>query len=206
MWKWILTLCTLCAINLHADINVLAFSGSMRKDSVNKKLAQEAAHWARLKGANVNYIDFKDYVFPFYDGDLEASEGMPLKVKLFRQLMIRSQVIFIASPNYNSSLSGMLKNVLDWASRNERGEDSKEAFKGKIFVIMSSSQGSSGGVKGLNHLRSIIEKSGGTVFVQQFVVPFGDQAYDKEGHLKDAKLTELQELITSVFKDVQTEV
>ena len=205
MWKWILTLCAICAFNLNAEINVLAFSGSMRKDSVNKKLANEAAHWARQKGAHVTVVDFKDYVFPFYDRDLEASEGMPLKVKLFRQLMIKSQVIFIASPNYNSSLSGMLKNVLDWASRNERGEESKEAFKGKVFVIMSSSQGSSGGVKGLNHLRAVIEKSGGTVLPQQFVVPFGDQAYGQDGHLKEPKLIELQELIAAAFKDVQSD-
>lgn len=203
MWKWIILLCAICSASLSAEINVLAFSGSTRKDSVNKKLVLEAAHFARGKGANVTVIDFKDYAMPFYDGDLEAANGMPIKAKQLRQLMIKSRVIFIASPNYNSSLSAVLKNAIDWASRSEEGHESREAFKGKIFVIMSAGPGASGGAKGLGHLKTILEKLGGTVLPQQFVVPHAGQAFDQEGHLISAKHVELQELIATVIQNAQ---
>lgn len=196
MWQWMIILCVAFSVNLSAEIKILAFSGSMREDSVNKKLVCEAANLARQMGANVTVIDLKDYPIPFYDGDLEAKEGMPIKAKQLRQLMIESPIILIASPEYNGSLSAVLKNVIDWASRDEKGGSSSEAFKGKKFVIMSASPGSSGGARGLVHLKTIIENIGGTVIPQQVVIPNAYNAFDQQGHLKNPKIKlELQQLI-----------
>jgi len=189
------------SINLSAETKVLAFSGSTREDSVNKKLVSEAANLARQMDADVVVVDLKDYSIPIYNGDLEAKEGMPNTVKQLRQLMIRSNVIFIASPEYNGSVSAILKNIIDWTSRSEQGTPSRDAFKGKKFVIMSASPGPSGGVRGLAHLKSIIENVGGTVISQQFVLPDAYNAFDEKGQLKDPKLkTELQQLIQSAIK------
>lgn len=196
MWKWMVILCVAFSANLSAETKVLTFAGSTRENSVNKKLAVEAAALARQMGAKSRVIDLKNYPIPFYDADLEAREGMPTNAKKLRQLMIDSDVIFIASPEYNGSLSAVLKNAIDWASRNEEGSGSREAFKGKKFVIMSASPGAGGGARGLVHLRSIIENSGGVVIPQQLVVSDAYNAFDDQGHLKSEKIKdEMQQLI-----------
>lgn len=202
MWKWMsIFLLVACSTHLIAEVSVLAFSGSTRKDSVNKKLVIEAANLARQKGANVTMIDLKDYPIPLYDGDLEAKEGMPQKAKQLQQLMIQNQVIIIASPEYNASVSGVLKNAIDWVSRSENGGSSQEAFKGKKFVIMSASPSLGGGARGLKHLRTIIESVGGTVVSDQVVVPDAYQAFDQQGQLKNPKLKlELQHLIETAIQ------
>lgn len=99
MWKWMLVLCVAFSAALSAETKVLAFSGSTREGSLNKKLVLEAANSARQMGAKVTVIDLKDYPLPFYDADLEAKEGMPAKAKQLRQMMIQSDVILIASRN-----------------------------------------------------------------------------------------------------------
>jgi NAD(P)H-dependent FMN reductase len=200
MWKWMIILCVVFSAHLGAEVKILAFSGSTREDSVNKKLVFEAARLACQKSASVTVIDLKDYPIPFYDGDLETKEGMPVKAKQLRQLMIQSHIILITSPEYNGSLSAVLKNVIDWASRSEEGGSSREAFKGKRFVIMSASPGSSGGTRGLIHLRAIIENIGGTVIPQQVVIPDAYNAFDQQGHLKNQKIaSELQQVIEAAL-------
>jgi NAD(P)H-dependent FMN reductase len=201
MLKLIVALCALVTLNLSAEVNVLAFSGSTREESVHKKLVLEAANIARQENANVTVIDLKDFPIPFYDGDLEAKEGMPAKAKQLRQLMIKSDVIIIASPEYNSSVSAVLKNALDWASRGENGGSSREAFKGKKFVIMSASPGSGGGARNLVHLRAIIKDIGGTVLTEQITVPDAFNAFDEKGCLTSPKLkADLQQVIQTAIR------
>lgn len=186
---------TLVSFSLHAQTKVLAFAGSARENSINKKLVIEAAHIARERGADVTFIDLKDYPLALYDADCEAENGMPENAHILRNFLKNSDVILIASPEYNSSLTGLLKNIIDWASRNEQN-GSREAFKGKRFAIMSASPGLGGGAKGLIHLRTILEDLGGIVVPQQVVVPRAYQAFDEKGKLKDQKLqAELQQLI-----------
>lgn len=188
MQKWLLCLYLIVATPLVAEVKVLAFAGSTRADSYNKKLVQEAAQMARQMGAAVTVIDLKDYPLPLYDGELEIKEGLPANAKRLRQLMIESQAIIIASPEYNSSISGVLKNTLDWASRDENGQGSREAFKNKKFAIISASPGSGGGNRALLHLRSIIENIGGTVITEQLSVPQAHEAFDAQGQLINPEL------------------
>ncbi len=119
----------------NSEIKVLAVAGSTRDDSINKKLVTEAAHLARQMGSKVTIIDLKDYPMGLYDADIEAKQGMPIKAKQLRQLMIQSQVILIASPEYNGSLSGVLKNAIDWASRSEEGVSSVKHLKEKSLQL-----------------------------------------------------------------------
>lgn len=187
--------------SLSADVNVLAFAGSTREDSVNKKLVAEAASLAEQMGANVTVIDLRDYPMPLYDGDLDENEGIPENAKLLRQLMIQSQTILISSPDYNGSVSGVLKNTIDWATRSEKSGASREAFKGKKFALMSASPSVSGGAKGLTHLKDIIQNIGGTVIPQQVTVPKAYDAFDEQGRLKDQQLRmELQELVQEALE------
>ncbi len=200
MLKWMMILCVALSATLSAEIKVLAFAGSTREESVNKKLVFEAASIAAQLGATVTVIDLKDYPIPLYDGDIEAKEGMPNTAVQLRRLMIESDVILIASPEFNGSLSALLKNAIEWASRSENAGPSREAFKGKKFAIMSASPGSSGGAKGLVHLRAIIENVGGKVVPQQVAVPNAYNAFDENGNLKEEKIKiELQELVQTAI-------
>lgn len=168
--------------------NVLLFAGSIREDSSNKKLIKETAAIAQELGANVEVIDLKDYPFSFYNSDDEELLGYPENAKIIRDLMIQSQVIFIASPNYNNSFPAIVKNVLDWTSRNEEAEASREAFKGKTFALMSAGFGIDGGIKGLTHLEAVIENIGGTVVEKKFGVPDAYEAFDEHDCLEDPML------------------
>jgi NAD(P)H-dependent FMN reductase len=181
---------------LAAEIKVLAFAGSLRSDSYNKKLALHAAELASKMGATVTVIDLKDYPMPFYDGDLEKEQGMPENARKLRALLRDNQAVIIASPNYNGSISGVLKNALDWASRGEDGGESLELFEGKRFALMSTSAGKKGGCKGLPHLRQIVEKLGGTVVPTLASVPFAGSYFSDPDRLENPQLREeLQELL-----------
>lgn len=164
---------------------VLVFAGSLRTGSYNKLLAQEAAEMAREEGADVLFIDLKDFPMPFYDADVEAIEGLPQNVKKLRDLMLASDAVIIASPQYNESVSSVLKNALDWASRGENGQASKAAFKEKKFAIMSASPRKKGGAKGLAHLRLILGDCGADVIEPEVSIRFADKAFDEQGHLID---------------------
>lgn len=164
-------LCLLLAIvPLCAELKVLAFSGSTRADSYNKKLVMQAAETVREMGAEVTLIDLADYPMPFYNADLEAEVGMPEYAAQFRELLVESDAVLIASPEYNGSVPAILKNAIDWASR-DNGDASRDAFKGKKFAIMSASPGRGGGSRGLTHLRNIIENVGGEVVSMQVTIP-----------------------------------
>lgn len=185
-----------------AETNVLAFAGSARNESLNKQLVNDAARIAREMGANVTVIDLKEYPIPLYDGDLEESQGLPANAKKIRDLLIKNQVILIASPEYNGSVSPLLKNLIDWASRNEQNGASREAFKGKKIAIMSASPGGKGGARGLVHLRAILTDVGATVISKQLSVPNAYNAFNETGKLKDPKLQqELVDLVTEAVKN-----
>ena len=96
---------------------ILAFSGSARKSSFNQKLVTIAAEGANAAGADITLINLADYPMPMFDEDLEASEGMPAAARAFKQLLIDHDGLLIASPEYNSAFSPLLKNAIDWATR-----------------------------------------------------------------------------------------
>ena len=96
---------------------ILAFAGSTRTDSFNKRLAKVAAAGASESGADVTVIDLRDFPMPLYDEDLESQEGLPSNVLKLKDLMLKPQGFLISSPEYNSSISGVLKNMIDWTSR-----------------------------------------------------------------------------------------
>jgi len=197
-----LTIPVLAETKAKTETKVLAFAGSTRADSYNKKLIKEAAEILSQMGTTVTVIDLIDYPMPFYDADLEAKQGMPKHAKSFRDLLINSDAIIISSPEYNSSLSAVLKNAIDWASRSEEGQYSQEAFKGKKFAIMSAAPGKGGGGRGLVHLRSIIEAVGGEVIEPQVKVANAANAFGKNGKLENPLLKqeltqEVQALLTA---------
>lgn len=165
---------------------ILAFAGSTRKGSYNKTLVKIAAEGARVTGAEVTYLDLRDLPMPLLDEDLEAESGIPENARKFKELMRSHQGLLIASPEYNSSISPILKNAIDWASRSEPGEPSLACFRDKVAAIMSASPGALGGLRGLIHVRSILGNIGVLVLPDQKAIPKAYEAFDADGKLKDS--------------------
>jgi chromate reductase, NAD(P)H dehydrogenase (quinone) len=166
---------------------ILAFAGSLRSESFNKKLVRIAASAARDAGAEVTLIDLKDYPLPLFDQDLEAGQGMPENGTKLKQLFINHDGLLIASPEYNSSVTAVLKNVIDWVSRSAPGEPPLVAFQGKVATLMSASPGALGGLRGLVHLRSILGNIGVIVLPDQVAVARAHEAFQPDGSLIDPK-------------------
>ena len=164
---------------------ILAFAGSLRTDSFNKKLVQIAAAGARKAGAEVTYIDLKDYPLPIFDQDLEAREGLPANGRKLKDLFLSHQGLLIASPEYNSSVTAVLKNTIDWVSRPAAGESPLQCFDGKVCGLMSASPGALGGLRGLVHIRAILGNIKVLVIHEQIAVPGAAEAFAADGTLKD---------------------
>lgn len=181
---------------------LLCFAGSTRTASFNKRLAQLAAAAARNAGAAVTTIDLRDYPMPLFDEDLETASGMPATAAQLKQLFLEHNGLIIASPEYNSSVSAVLKNALDWISRRAPGEPLKAAFLGKTAGLLSASPGALGGIRGLVHLRSILQNIGVLVMPDQFCLPLAHQAFDSQQLLLDQ--TQQQTLEQQMHRLVQT--
>lgn len=182
---------------------ILAFAGSAREDSFNKKLVQIAVEGAKAVGAEVTYLDLRDLPMPLYDQDLEAKEGLPDNVLKLKAMMKAHQGLLIACPEYNSSITPLLKNTIDWASRPEPGEQplALSCFRDKVAVIMSASPGGLGGLRGLVHVRSILENIGVIVLPDQKAISNAYQAFDERGNLKDAdRQTAIEQLGNKLAK------
>ena len=166
---------------------ILAFAGSVRTGSLNKKLVKIAMMGAQSAGAQVTYIDLKDFPMPLYDGDFETKEGIPPPAIKFKEALIAHRGLLISCPEYNSSISGVLKNAIDWASRPLPGEAPLACFTNKVAGLLSASPGALGGLRGLVHVRSMLGNIQVLVLPEQIAVPKADKAFSADGLLKDAK-------------------
>jgi len=188
---------------MTATPRILAFSGSLREGSYNQKLVGVAASGARAAGAEVTELQFRDLPLPVYDADLEAREGMPANAVKLKDIMKAHQGFLIASPEYNSSLSGALKNAIDWASRKVADETPLACFAGKTAAIMAASPGAVGGLRGLIHLRAILGNIQVLVLPEQKVIPNAHEAFKDDGTLKD---TAQQDAVKSIGARLATVV
>ena len=170
---------------------ILAFAGSARRDSLNKKLLRAGVDAARAAGGEVTHIDLDDFPMPLYHGDLEAREGMPREAQRLRELFLAHDALLIASPENNNSVSALLKNTIDWLSRSlgdGKGASSGLApYRGKVAGLMAATPGPYGGVRGLPHLRQILAGLGVLVLPAQVQLARADTAFDAEGRLTDER-------------------
>ena len=166
--------------------SILAFAGSTRSGSLNKKALGIAAEAARDSGAEVTVIDLRDYPLPIYDGDLEESEGVPDNALRLKSLFKANRGLLIATPEYNTSISGVLKNTIDWVTRPLPDEAFLACFNGKIAALLSASLGPMGGIRAQAHLRQILGGIGVTVIPEHWGVPAArPESFDDQGNLRD---------------------
>jgi NAD(P)H-dependent FMN reductase len=183
---------------------ILFFAGSARRDSINKKLARSAYELAKTKAADATFVDLIDYPMPIYNGDLEAESGLPENAKKLKQIFVEHKGLFIASPEYNSSISPLLKNTLDWISRKETPEEAPlRAYVNKVAALSAASAGHFGGLRGLVPLRMLLSNIKVTVLPDQLVVPYYPKAFNESGELIDDKvLASLDNVVKQLIEAV----
>jgi len=160
---------------------ILAFSGSARRDSLNRKFLAAAVAAVTQAGGRVTLLQPEDIVMPLYNGDLEDAEGMPPSAVRMVGLLASHDAILVASPEYNSMVTPMLKNTIDWCSRAD-----ENAFVGKVAAVISASPGIHGGVRSLQLAQQLFLKLGCDVVPGQCILPHANRAFDGEGKLTDA--------------------
>lgn len=185
-------------------LNLLFFSGSSRQNSLNKKLILAAEKSLDKNQINLTIIDLADYDIPLYNGDFEDANGIPADVKKLKAIFDAQDGILIASPEYNGTYSALLKNTVDWLTRNKA--DGLTAFRGKVIALCATSPGPRGALGGLTPLRMLMGGIGSFVIPTQMALGNGGNAFGEDGNLVDEKnqtmlngmLNELVETATSI--------
>ncbi len=162
---------------------ILAFAGSTRTNSYNKMLVRNAAQISEQQGATVTLLDLRDYPMPLYDGDLETNSGIPACALELRNLMKENHGILLSCPEYNSAISAVLKNAIDWISRPLPGDPPLVAFSGKTAALLAASPGALGGIRTLASVRSILTNLGMIVIPKQYAHGNSKDSFDADGNL-----------------------
>ena len=174
---------------------ILAFAGSVRRESFNRRLLPAAIAGARAAGAEVMHLELADYPLPLFDQDLEAREGLPANARRLKDLFKGHGGLLLACPEYNSSITPLLKNTLDWISRKDGAEPGSVPYKRKVVGLVSASDGRWGGMRGLRHVREILTTLGCIVLPEQYCLSAASTVYDEAGRIKDDKVRQGAEAI-----------
>ena len=188
-----------------AGPRILVFGGSLRTGSFSAQLAALATRELTLLDAEVTFISLGDYPLPIYDGDLEAQKGAPDNAKKLRAMMNAQQGVYIATPEYNSSIPPLLKNAIDWVSRPAAG--GPDPFKNKPFALGATSNGRFGGYRALMSLRQVLELGlHAVVLPAQVAVSHVATAFDETGGLKDEVVAKLlRDSLTQLIRFAEVE-
>jgi NAD(P)H-dependent FMN reductase len=167
---------------------------------VNLKLGRVACRIGEGLGASCKLIDPREYELPIYDGDLEEKEGLPPGAVELKKAFEAADGLLFCSPEYNSSITPLLKNLIDWVSRPASGDEAPlSAYRGKVAGLVSASPGGLGGMRGLVHLRSILGNIGVHVVPAQYALAGAYGKFDDSGELTDE---EAVEKLTGVMKQL----
>jgi len=173
---------------------ILALAGSLRKHAYSKRVLKTAIKGAADAGAEVTYIDLGDYPMPLYNADDHERDGFDENALKLQKLLHAHDGLLVASPEYNGSLSGVLKNALDWTSRPSGEFKMGEVFGGKVGAIITESPGAFGGLRCLGHLRSILSILGVNVLPSEIAVSKVHGMFDGDDEaMTDAKMKKLLE-------------
>ncbi len=170
---------------------LVAFAGSLRAASFNRKLLAVAVAGARAAGAEVTPIDLNDFAMPLYNGDLEAAQGIPAAARELKALFKAHHGFLVACPEYNTSVTAVLKNTIDWVSRQDGPESGRVPYEGKVVGLFSASPGPFGAVRSLEAVRGILMSLGCLVIPQRGAIPRAGEAFGADGSLKDPKQVEM---------------
>lgn len=168
-------------------MKLLVIAGSTRSGAFSKQLARAACTLAAAAGHAATFVDLREFAMPLYDGDLEASSGLPEGAVRLRTAVRGHDAVLVVTPEYNASLPAVLKNALDWTSRPDPKEPGVAPWKGKVAALLASSPGALGGLRALVHLRQVLMNLGALVLTEQFALGNAASAFGGDGALADGK-------------------
>jgi chromate reductase, NAD(P)H dehydrogenase (quinone) len=168
----------------RGSIRLLVFSASLRKDSLNTRLAKLAKLAVEKNGGEVDYADMVEFDCPSYNGDDETKDGIPPGATEFYKRILANDAIIISSPEYNGSMPGLLKNAIDWVSRFR-----PQPFNEKQVLLMSASPSMVGGNRGVQALRIPLEHLGARVYPGMFSLATAHKTFTTDGRIADEKLS-----------------
>lgn len=181
----------------RCSIKALIFGASLRRGSLNDRLASLAADVVRTNGGTVDLAHMAEFDCPPYDADVEQEEGTPAPARALGARLRAADAIIIASPEYNASMPGHLKNVIDWASR-----EKPQPFNGKQALLMSASPSMVGGNRGLWALRIPLEHLGARVYPDMFSLAQAHEAFAADFRIANAVLQKRFEITVECFMDL----
>ncbi|HEX2019200.1 MAG TPA: NAD(P)H-dependent oxidoreductase [Aurantimonas sp.] len=183
------------------SINILVVPGSLRLASHNRRLAAEATRMLAMSDAVVTLLDLADYPLPIYDGDHEETAGVPQNAILLAQRIAAQDGLLLVSPEYNHSVTPLMKNAIDWTSRVRKVQGRPiQPFKGIVAGLASTSTGRFGGMRGLEALRIVMRALGAEVLTQQCTVASAAASFDEAGRLSDdVARTSLETLVEKLL-------
>ena len=168
---------------------ILAFAGSYREHSYNKRVLNIAVDGARAAGGDVTLIDLRELPMPIYNGDEHDRDGTPENALKFQELLSEHDGFLVSTPEYNGSVPGGFKNAIDWASRQSEKYKTNQVFKDKTAAIITASLGQFGGLRCLQHLRGVFTIMGAWVLPMEIAVPFVGQKFDGDSYeINDEKV------------------
>jgi chromate reductase len=185
------------ATERRCSVRLLVFGASMREGSMNDRLASLAAAVAQEKGAEIERATMSDFECPPYDLDTELSTGIPAGAQALREKLLGTDGFIVASPEYNASMPGVLKNTIDWVSRFR-----PQPFNGKQALLIAASPSMTGGKVGLWALRQPLEHLGTRVYPDMFALAQAHHAFDSAGRIADGKLQHWFEMTIECFIDL----
>lgn len=175
-------------------MKIMLTAAALRKDSFNKKLIKIANEIVAKSSHQPNLSDFSEFDVPLYNGDIEKNMGVPTGAQLFTDHMNATDALILSSPEYNYSVPGILKNLIDWMSRMNPVPWNKQQI-----LLLSASPAMAGGVRGLWHLRVPLEGCGAFVYPTMFSLSLAHTAFDDKDQLKDQALQQQLEKIIKEF-------
>ncbi|MEO1717443.1 MAG: NAD(P)H-dependent oxidoreductase [Planctomycetota bacterium] len=190
-------------MSANTPAKILAFSGSLRKESFNQKVVSFAAELARERGAEATVITLRDYPMPIFSEDDEKANGYPAEARAFREQLLSHDGFIIGCPEYNSSITAALKNAIDWATRAGKGDEHPLAcFAGKAIALTAASPGGFGGLRGLDHVREILGNVNAHIVPGMVAIPSVHEALSDGKVTNDRSRDALESLVDTLISTV----
>ena len=183
---------------------IVVMAGSRRREALSRRVAAACVRALDAAGAEVELVELDDYPAPLYDGDLEAASGLPEAIVRLQRVLHASDGVLVVNPEYNGSLTPLLKNTLDWCSRPNPADPERsggKVYAGRAAAVVGSSPGALGGMRVLFHIRDVLGYLGMQVIPQQLAVGKAGEAVGDDDRLRDAAQQDMLDKLAAALVD-----
>jgi NAD(P)H-dependent FMN reductase len=183
---------------------IVVMAGSSRREALSRKVAAACVAPLAAAGADVDLVELADHPAPLYNGDLEVESGLPEGIVSLQQRLAAADGLLVVNPEYNGSITPLLKNALDWCSRPnpaDRARSGGAVYAGRAAAVVGTSPGALGGMRVLFHVRDILGYLGMQVIPQQLAIGKAGEAVGDDGRLRDPAQREALDKLAQALVD-----